>query len=98
MPDGRVPREPIPELAPTLPIEVLSQSNTKREMERKLRDYFAAGAELVWYVDPQTQSATVYTSPEGPSRIGPEGELDGGDVLPGFKLSLRTLFSEAEKL
>ena len=96
LPDGRVPREPIPALSPTLPIEVLSPSNTKREMERKLRDYFDAGAELVWYIDPDTQSATVYTAADKPLKVGPDGVLDGGEVLPGFELSLRRLFSESE--
>ena len=98
LPDGRVPRDPIPALAPSLAIEVLSPSNTRREMQRKLRDYFAAGVELVWYIDPRTQSATVYTGPEQYTEIGPDGVLGGGDILPGFKLSLRRLFSESENL
>jgi hypothetical protein len=41
-----------------------------------------------------SQSAIVYTGPEKSTAIGPEGVLDGGDVLPGFELSLRQLFSE----
>jgi Uma2 family endonuclease len=98
LPDGRVPRDPIPALAPTLAVEVLSPSNTKREMARKLHDYFSAGAELVWYIDPPSRSATVYTSPEQSAEIGFEGVLGGGGILPGFELSLRRLFSESENL
>jgi Uma2 family endonuclease len=97
LPDGRVPRDPIPALAPTLPIEVLSPSNTKREMDRKLREYFKARAELVWYVNPDTQSAAVYTSPDQPTEISIDGVLSGGTVLPGFELPLRRLFSEPER-
>ena len=67
-------------------------------MQRKLSDYFAAGAELVWYVYPESQSAVVYTAPEQRTEIGPDGVLGGGDVLPGFELSLRGLFSESENL
>jgi Uma2 family endonuclease len=96
LPDGRVPREPIAAFSPTLPIEVLSPSNTKREMDRKLREYFDAGAELVWYIDPETQSAVVYTAADLPLQVGPDGVLSGGDVLPGFELSLQRLFSESE--
>src|SRR5262245_1354591 len=51
LPGGKVPRQPIPRLAPNLAIEVLSASNTTREMQRKLVDYFDAGVELVWFVD-----------------------------------------------
>ena len=95
LPGGRVPRDPIPVLGPNLAVEVLSPSNTHREMERKLREYFAAGTELVWYIDPQTQSAVVYTSPNQPTEIGVDGVLSGGEVLPGFELSLQQLFAEA---
>jgi Uma2 family endonuclease len=96
LPGGRVPRDPIPMLAPTLPIEVISPSNTHREMERKLREYFLVGAELVWYFYPESRSAIVYTSPEQSTEIGGDGVLSGGDVLPGFELPLQRLFSEKE--
>ncbi len=96
LPGGRVPRDPIPALAPTLPIEVLSASNTKREMDRKLREYFEAGAKLVWYIDPETQSAAAYTGPDQHTEISADGTLFGGEVLPGFELSLRDLFAEPE--
>jgi hypothetical protein len=42
LPGGKVPRQPIPRLAPNLAIEVLNTSNTSREMQRKLVDYFDA--------------------------------------------------------
>lgn len=96
LPGGRVPRDPIPSLAPTLPIEVLSPSNTKREMSRKLREYFKAGAELVWYVDPQSQSAAVYPTPDQRAEIAFDGALVGGTVLPGFELPLRRLLAESD--
>jgi Uma2 family endonuclease len=44
-------------LAPDLAIEVLSESNTKKEMARKLREYFDAGTRLVWYIDPEAETA-----------------------------------------
>ena len=44
--------QPIPDLA----VEVLSPSNTRHEMAIKLREYFAAGVRLVWYVDPPAPS------------------------------------------
>ncbi len=48
LPGQRMPREAIPDLAPDLVVEVLSTSNTEAEMARKRREYFAAGARLVW--------------------------------------------------
>lgn len=81
-------KEPIPDLAPDLAAEILSDSNTTKEMERKVREYFEAGVRLVWIIDPETESAEIYTSPQRMKRIGKDGFLDGGKVLPGFFVKL----------
>jgi Uma2 family endonuclease len=78
---------------PDLTVEVLSKSNTPKEMERKRREYFDAGVRLVWIIDPKTQSATAYSSPTKSRHVGPDQSLDGGEILPGFRLSLKELFS-----
>lgn len=96
-PADEVPDEAISSFMPNLAVEVLSPGNTKGEMDRKLRDYFVAGVELVWIIDPKTQSAKVYTSPEDVQRIGKTGYLDGGMVLPGFRLSLKELFARTKR-
>jgi Uma2 family endonuclease len=95
-PDRRVPEEPIPDLAPDLAIEVLSESNTKAEMRRKRQDYFGAGCKLVWEVDPRTRTVAVYDSPENGIVKGEDETLDGGNVLPGFSVRLRALFAELD--
>jgi Uma2 family endonuclease len=97
LPGGKIPREPIPDLAPDLAVEVLSKSNTKREMERKLRDYFDAGVRLVWFIEPEDRTARVYTAIDRVESIGEDGALEGGDVLPGFRIPLRDLFARAER-
>src|SRR4051812_2554760 len=55
--------EPILDAIPNLAIEVISKGNTKQEMEQKLKDYFKAGVELVWYLYPETRTADVFSSP-----------------------------------
>ncbi len=97
LPGGEVPSEPIPALAPDLAVEVLSKSNTKREMERKLRDYFDAGIRMVWFIEPADRTARVYNAPDRVEPIGEDGTLEGGDVLPGFRLPLRHLFAMAKR-
>jgi len=96
-PDGRLPDDPIPDLAPDLVVEVLSRSNTPREMRRKLREYFAAGVRLVWMVDLEQRSVTVHTTIEDGVTFDAGSSLDGGAVLPGFVLPLRDLFSELDR-
>ncbi len=92
---GRIfPSKPIPDLAPDLAVEVLSKGNTRAEMERKLREYFLAGVRLVWIIDPAKRRTEVYTAPDAPAATLDESQaLDGGDVLPGFTLSLAELFA-----
>jgi len=94
LPDRQIPREPIPHLAPDLAVEVLSASNTPKEMDEKLHDYFAAGAKLVWYVDPAAKTVTVFIRPEKGMILRENQTLDGGSVLPGFSLRLAELFAE----
>ncbi|MFO0925959.1 MAG: Uma2 family endonuclease [Gemmataceae bacterium] len=62
LPGRRIPTEPIPALAPDLAVEVLSEGNTRREMERKVGEYFRAGARLVWLVDPAHRIVEVHTA------------------------------------
>jgi Uma2 family endonuclease len=94
-PDGRVPMDPIGPFAPELAVEILSPGNTKREMALKISDYFGAGTKLVWIVDSKTCSATIYRSPESSRTVDAEGELDGEDLLPGFRLGLKEWFETA---
>jgi Uma2 family endonuclease len=93
LPEGRAPTVPIPAIYPDLAIEVLSAGNTNREMARKLREYFAAGTRLVWYVDPALRAVTAYTSETTSVVLTAGGSLDGGDVLPGFVLPVNDLFA-----
>jgi Uma2 family endonuclease len=96
-PKRRRPTAPIPRLAPNLAIEVLSRSNTRREMAVKRQDYFAAGVELVWEINPRTRTVLVYTSPTQVTTLGVGDTLDGGTVLPGFSLPVQELFGELDR-
>ena len=64
-------------------------------MERKLREYFEAGTRLVWFVYPKSRTARAYLSPRRFTRLTEDQTLDGGDVLPGFTVTLRELFDRA---
>jgi Uma2 family endonuclease len=89
---ARFEEERAPAMSPDLAIEVLSPSNTPQEMDRKLCDYFASGTRLVWYIDPRKREAHVYTAVDEVTTLGNRDMLDGGDVLPGFSLSLAEFF------
>lgn len=93
-PEKVVPQEQISTKVPDLAVEILSPSNTRKEMQIKLKEYFLGGVKLVWIIDPEKRTAEAYTTPDKVVAIPADGILDGGHVLPGFTLPLATLFAK----
>jgi Uma2 family endonuclease len=96
-PNGKIPDEPIPTLAPDLAIEVLSKSNTAAEMKRKRREYFRAGVRLIWEVNPKRRKVSVFTPVGRIAVLELSQQLDGGDLLHGFIPRLSDLFGELDR-
>jgi hypothetical protein len=70
---------------------------TAREIARKCREYFAAGVQLFWLVDPETRTIIVHTTPEEFTILHEADTLEGGMVLPGFALSVQEFFAELDR-
>jgi Uma2 family endonuclease len=96
-PNHERPTEPIPDVVPDLAVEVLSEGNTAGEMKRKLKEYFFAGVQLVWFVDPRRRTVKVFTSPEQGETLTEEQTLEGGEVLPGLRLPVRDVFARVPR-
>jgi Uma2 family endonuclease len=97
LPSRHYPDEPIPDLVPDLAVEVLSEGNTAAEIARKIREYFFAGVRLVWIIDPANRSVLVYTAPDQVVRLDERQTLEGGEILPGFRLPLTQLFARLSR-
>ncbi len=94
---GRLPATGVPEgfgpFAPDLAVEVVSPNDRAEDVHDKAREYLAAGTRLVWVLWTKRQSVTAHT-PDGVAReFGPDDELDGGEVLPGFRARVAELFA-----
>jgi Uma2 family endonuclease len=72
------------DIAPDMLIEVLSPSNTRKQIMAKLREYFAQGVRLVWVIAPEDRTLTIYRTPEGGRLLHETATVTGEDVLPGF--------------
>jgi Uma2 family endonuclease len=81
-----------PSIGADLAVEVVSKSNTRAEITRKLVEYFAAGTRLAWVVDPKTETVRVHHSPRKFVVLKEGDVLDGGDVIPGLRIPVRDLF------
>jgi Uma2 family endonuclease len=76
-----------------LAVEVITSTTTADEILDKIRDYFFTGVQLVWVIYPRQRYVYVYTADDKVVILTEKGELDGGDVLPGFRLPLAGLFN-----
>ena len=92
---------PLPESAnawdvlPNLVVEVISPTDLSEDVQEKVAEYFRAGVTLVWVVYPRSHQWHVYESPSSIRVLARTDELDGGNVLPGFRLPLTELFLES---
>jgi Uma2 family endonuclease len=80
---------------PDLAVEVLSPDDRPAALRAKVREYLGAGVPLVWVVNPDRRTATVYRPDRAPRRVA--GALEGEEVLPGFRLPLAELWAELDE-
>ena len=80
-------------LIPDLVVEVISPDVKHGYLQRKIRDYFEAGVRLLWIVDPEMQTVTVYRSAVNLKILTVPDTLTGEDVLPDFSCSVAELFA-----
>jgi Uma2 family endonuclease len=89
---GRFPGEVIPEgfspVPPDLAVEILSPEDRSRFVLEKVGEYLDAGVPLVWVIDPRARNASIYRSLTDVRKLSEADELDGEDVLPGFRCRL----------
>ncbi|HUT90558.1 MAG TPA: Uma2 family endonuclease [Thermoguttaceae bacterium] len=79
--------------APDLAVEVVSPGDTTGEVDEKVRAWLDAGAEMVWVVNPMWRSVTVYRSATDIKTLTENDELDGEDVVPGFRCRVADVFA-----
>jgi Uma2 family endonuclease len=94
------PRREDPPAWPVVPLltaEVISPTNTAKDIEEKLDDYFAAGVGVVWVVYPTLGRVYVYESLTQVRILTEKDDLDGGAVLPGFRVGISALFAALVK-
>src|SRR5262245_9572005 len=88
LPDGYVP------FAPDLAIEVVSPNDEPKEIEQKVKEYLKYGTRLVRVMYSDSKEVKVYAPGQKTKTLKIGDTLEGGDVLPGFKLPVRDIFSE----
>jgi Uma2 family endonuclease len=94
IPRERVPADPTsvvhPRFPPDLVVEIISVADRAARVQEKLLEYLDAGTRLVWLVCPNTRSVTAFDS-DGVRLLREQDVLDGGGVLPGFRITVAQL-------
>lgn len=85
--------EVYPDVAPDLCVEIRSPDERPKRLRLKLREYFACGVRMVWVVDPEEHSVTVYRQADEGRVLWDHAMLSGEDVLPEFSCRVCDLFS-----
>jgi Uma2 family endonuclease len=80
------------EVPPDLVVEVLSPDDSRKDVRAKIKDYLFYGVKVVWLVDPEMRTVTVYREPLVGTELDEGATLDGGDVLPGFSCKVAEMF------
>ena len=78
--------------APDLAVEVMSPGDTKREVAEKVAEWLDAGAHLVWIVNPKLRTVNVYRPLTDNVILTIKDTLDGGTVVPGFRIAVSEIF------
>jgi Uma2 family endonuclease len=79
------------DIPPRVAVEVLSPNDTARYITEKVTDYLENGVEVVWVIDPESKTVTIY-SKTCVKKLTEKDTLTGGDVLPGFRCKVADLF------
>ena len=81
-------RERFVPLCPDFVVEVASPSDYLRDLQAKMEEYIANGAQLGWLLVPATRTVTVYRPGEPVATLENATSISGDPVLPGFTLNL----------
>ena len=79
-------------VVPDLVIEVVSPNDKAGDIEEKIEKYRRFGVPLIWFLWPRRRAVTVYAVGQQTRELDEGDDLDGGDVLPGFRVEVADLF------
>jgi Uma2 family endonuclease len=85
--DGYVP------LCPDFVVELRSPTDRLEQLQAKMREYMDNGARLGWLINPQDRQVEIYRQGQQVETLQDPFTLSGENVLPGFTLNLRRIFT-----
>jgi Uma2 family endonuclease len=78
---------------PDLVVEILSPDDSMRQVADKIAEFLEAGVPLIWLVDPENQTVTVYRSLTDTTKLTASDTINADLILPGFSSKVSNFFS-----
>lgn len=92
------PEEDPVTVAPNLIVEVLSPNDEVADLDEKIEEYFKAGVQIVWIVNPFVRTTRILRADGTGSGILHEADrISGETVLPGFESLISEFFPKKRK-
>ncbi len=88
----KIPSKNAFQIVPDLVVEVVSPTNSAYEVEEKIVEYLEAGVRQVWLIYAITGRVYIHDSLSSVKVVSGDGDLDGGEIIPGFKMPVARLF------
>jgi Uma2 family endonuclease len=86
-------KQKFPPLCPDFVLELRSQTDSLKALQEKMQEYIKNGVRLGWLIDPKTEQVEIYRVDQEVEILQSPETLSGEDVLPGFILNLKPIFS-----
>ena len=85
-------QEQFPPLCPDFVVELRSRTARLVNLQRKLEEYMANGAQLGWLIDPQERQVYVYRPGADAEQLNAPQTISGDPVLRGLTLDLQEIW------
>lgn len=79
-------------LCPDFVIELRSPTDEVADLQEKMVEYIANGAQLGWLLIPETQAVYIYRPDAAPEHLQNPTQINGEPVAPGFVLELADIW------
>ncbi len=87
-------RKGFSKICPDFVIEILSDSDNRNHIQNKMKEWIDNGCHLAWLIDPDKKVTTVFKPDHKPITVPFDQDIDGGDLLPGFTLHVKSIIGE----
>ena len=79
-------------LCPDFLVEILSESDSRSQLQEKMEMWIANGAKLAWMMDPFAADLTIYEPGQAPRRTIRPHWVEAETVVTGFRLDISRLW------